>query len=493
MPLQAGQILNNRYRIDSLLGEGGFGAVYRAWDTNFEMPCALKENTETTAASQRQFMREARILHTLRHPNLPLVKDYFLIQGEGQYLVMDYVEGDDLQTILQRQRGPLPESQVIDWLRQVCSALEYLHTQNPPVIHRDIKPANIRLTPEGKAMLVDFGICKVVDPEGHTTQGARAISPGYSPFEQYGHAPTDQRTDIYALGATAYTLLTGKIPVDAIARMAGSELPAPTSLNSSISSGIERVILRAMASMPAERYLSCEAFRLALEGLGERHLEIKAKAPLLSPETVVMEEPVELEKPLKAVSATEIKAAKKPEPSGVKQSKVSPGVAVMEDKRPMAPQRPAAKPAPVERARVEKRRAARWPWLVLAGGLVVVAILAARIAIRANQPPLLDPLSGAWGGYMQQLAEERARFQVLVEFTADVQTGIVRGNLEIAFPDGHREPHTLEGDFDGRNIRFHDDGRRFYHGLFDANHIGGVVSWDCYDCPRWAEFELIKK
>jgi len=93
MPLQTGQVLNNRYRIVKLLGQGGFGAVYRAWDVNFQLPCALKENSEVSSSAQRQFLREARILHTLRHPNLPFVKDYFLIDKQGQYLVMDFIEG----------------------------------------------------------------------------------------------------------------------------------------------------------------------------------------------------------------------------------------------------------------------------------------------------------------------------------------------------------------------------------------------------------------
>ena len=147
-------------------------AVYRAWDLSFSLAVAVKENTETSPEGQRQFLREAQLLRTLRHPNLPVVTDIFSIPGQGQYLVMDYVEGDDLQEMLDRNPGkPLPEAQALGWIAEICDALTYLHSQNPPVIHRDIKPANIKITPQGKAMLVDFGIAKVFDAQFTTTRG----------------------------------------------------------------------------------------------------------------------------------------------------------------------------------------------------------------------------------------------------------------------------------------------------------------------------------
>ncbi len=222
MALKDGQVLNSRYQIVRLLGQGGFGAVYQAWDLNLKVPCAVKENFETSPSAMRQFEREASMLAMLRHPNLPRVTDHFFIEGQGQYLVMDYIEGEDLRTILEREKKPLPEKQVTGWLVDICDALSYLHAQPVPVIHRDIKPANIKITSDGKAMLVDFGIAKAYSPESRTTQGARALTPGYSPFEQYGQAPTDARSDIYALGATAYDVLTGQAPPESIARMAGT-------------------------------------------------------------------------------------------------------------------------------------------------------------------------------------------------------------------------------------------------------------------------------
>ena len=124
----------------------------------------------------RQFIREAQLLANLSHPNLPRVIDYFVLAGQGQYLVMDYVEGEDLQDMLDRTAQPLPAAQALDWIGQVCDALTYLHRHDPPIIHRDIKPANIRITPHGRAMLVDFGIAKLYDPQARTTVGARRRS-----------------------------------------------------------------------------------------------------------------------------------------------------------------------------------------------------------------------------------------------------------------------------------------------------------------------------
>ena len=177
MPLSPGDILNTRYRIERLLGQGGFGAVYEAWDLQMEGACAIKENLDTSQASQSQFAREAKILYKLRHPNLPRVFDHFTIPNQGQYLVMDYIEGDDLREKLEKAGGSLPTYQVLTWLSQVCDAVIYLHSQNPPVIHRDIKPANIRITLEGQAVLVDFGLAKLFNPSAQTTTGARGVSP----------------------------------------------------------------------------------------------------------------------------------------------------------------------------------------------------------------------------------------------------------------------------------------------------------------------------
>lgn len=256
-----GQILNNRYRLVNLLGEGGFGAVYRAWDMSLQTPCAVKRNFDTTPEAQKQFEQEARILANLHHPNLPRVTDYFTIPGFGQFLVMDFVEGEDLHSKLTGQ-VPMPEREVLAWADQICEALTYLHTQQPSIIHRDIKPANIRVTPQGRAMLVDFGIAKAFDPSRSTTAGAKAVTPGYSPIEQYGHSKTDARSDVYALGATLYHLLTGVQPPESIERLQADTLMPPTPLSPSVGAAI----LTAMALHPDRRFQTAAAFQAALQG-----------------------------------------------------------------------------------------------------------------------------------------------------------------------------------------------------------------------------------
>lgn len=254
MPLTQGSVLENRYRIVKLVGRGGFGAVYRAWDLRLNAPCALKESFDSSVEAQRQFQREALVLANLRHPNLPRVVDFFSVDDQGQYLIMDFIEGEDLETMVYQRGGPLPEQAVLDWIGQICSALSYLHRQNPPIIHRDVKPANIKITPDNQAMLVDFGAFKAYDSHTKTTMGARAVSPGYAPFEQYGAGTTDARTDVYAMGATLYTILTGQEPPESIARLAGSPLPDPQQLNPSLSRTTAVTILQAMSVMPDQRF-----------------------------------------------------------------------------------------------------------------------------------------------------------------------------------------------------------------------------------------------
>ncbi len=263
MPLQTGQVFNNRYRIVKLLGQGGFGAVYRAWDSNLNKPCALKENLDVSPEAQRQFTREATVLANLSHPNLPRVTDHFILPGQGQYLVMDFVEGDDLASIL-RQRGPVPPEQAIAWTLQVADALSYLHTRQPPVVHRDIKPANIRITPDGRAMLVDFGLVKIYNAQLRTTMGARAVTPGYAPPEQYGHGSTDARSDLYALGATLYNIMTGQDPLESVQRMSGAQMRPVNQINPRINPAVGAAIERAMRLDPNQRFQSVAEFKAAL-------------------------------------------------------------------------------------------------------------------------------------------------------------------------------------------------------------------------------------
>ena len=217
MTLESGSLLNSRYRIAEVLGQGGMAAVYKAIDENLGVEVAVKENLFTTEEYARQFRLEATILASLRQPNLPRVSDHFVIEPLGQYLVMDYVDGEDLRQRLDRL-GPLPEQEVIIIGVAICDAISYMHTRQPMILHRDIKPGNVRITPQGHIYLVDFGLAKVVEGREATHTGARAMTPGYSPPEQYGSARTDPRSDIYSLGATLYCALTNALPEDGLDR-----------------------------------------------------------------------------------------------------------------------------------------------------------------------------------------------------------------------------------------------------------------------------------
>jgi len=264
MEMSTGLLLHNRYRIEDLLGKGGMGAVYRAWDIHLDIPVAVKGNLDTSPEAQRQFSREARILARLSHPNLPRVTDHFFIEGQGQYLVMDYIEGDDLRSMVEKL-GFLPESQVLTWISQICAALTYLHSQNPPIIHRDIKPANIKIRPDGRAMLVDFGIAKIYDSNLITTIGAQLVTPGFSPPEQYGSGKTDIRSDIYALGATLYNLLTGQTPAESVQRMVGHlSLPPPSNVNPQISLNVDQAVCKAMDVQTEYRFQNVHELHEAL-------------------------------------------------------------------------------------------------------------------------------------------------------------------------------------------------------------------------------------
>jgi serine/threonine protein kinase len=264
MPIEIDSIIQERYRIKKVLGHGGMGSVYMAIDENIHIPVAIKENLVLTENYSTQFKKEAVILAGLRHPNLPRVSDYFYLPGQGQYLVMDYIDGEDLRERIEREEK-LPEKDVIIIGLMICDALMYLHNLTPKVIHRDIKPGNIRITPEGNVILVDFGLVKVFDINQQTATGARAMTPGYSPPEQYGRGPTDERSDIYSLGATLYASLTGMIPEESLNRMSGKEkLTSIKKYRSTISESLDEIIQTALEIDPDNRYQTAEELYMAL-------------------------------------------------------------------------------------------------------------------------------------------------------------------------------------------------------------------------------------
>ena len=263
MPLEQGTLLNDRYRIQRQLGKGGMGAVYLALDETLQLQVAVKENLNLNPESERQFRREATLLATLRHRNLPRVSDHFILEGR-QYLIMDYIEGEDLSQRMVRKPPSLNE--VMAWGDAVCDALSYLHRQSPPIIHRDIKPANLKLQADNTLMLVDFGIAKIFD-QAKTTTGARGLTPGFSPPEQYGGHRTDARSDQYSLAATLYSLLTGQKPADAIERMMKkADLKPVRAINPAVPEFVDLAIQRALSLEQDERFPDIEAFHLGLQG-----------------------------------------------------------------------------------------------------------------------------------------------------------------------------------------------------------------------------------
>jgi serine/threonine-protein kinase len=272
--LNSDQILANRYRLILLVGQGTMGAVYDAEDLRFNRRVALKRLRYAPEASEHiieqtraQFEREAKILATLRHPNLPRVTDYFAFSDQ-EFLVMDYIEGQSLEEIMAAQPGGLDEITVLSWADQLLSALEYIHQHG--LVHRDVKPANVRVTPEGQVFLVDFGLVKVFDPVSPKTATAvRGLgTPQYAPPEQYdaelGH--TEPRSDLYALGATLYHLLTGEAPATVTRRVSNpAAFRTLREIKPTISPEIERVILRAMEVPIAKRFASASDMRSALK------------------------------------------------------------------------------------------------------------------------------------------------------------------------------------------------------------------------------------
>lgn len=280
VPLKAGEVLRGRYRVRRIIGQGGMGSIYLADDLRLEgRQCALKEvehdrslSPEMLREARDQFLREATVLARLDHPNLPKVSDFFSI-GSHDYLVMDYVPGKDLRTLMleARQAGTfLNETDVLNWAGQLADALIYLHTQESPILHRDIKPSNLKVTPSGLLKLVDFGLVKLLAP-GEVTitilQGQGTAL--YTPLEQYGgdSGHTDIRSDIYAFGATLYHLLTNTPPADARDRFLNPQaLIPPRQINPEVSTRTEKALLWAMALHPDERPETVQKFREALLG-----------------------------------------------------------------------------------------------------------------------------------------------------------------------------------------------------------------------------------
>jgi eukaryotic-like serine/threonine-protein kinase len=270
--LTEGTILQGRYRIVRQLGQGGMGAVYEAVDERLDTVVALKETFFADEKLRKQFEREARLLARLHHQALPRVSDHFN-EGDGQFLVMQYVAGEDLAAMLAQSNGPFPEEEVLRWADQLCDALDYLHTQDPQIIHRDIKPQNLKLTARGQIVLLDFGLAKgsVGQMTAVTTSASiYGYTPNYAPLEQIQGKGTDPRSDIYALGATLFHLLTNLKPADALSRAAAvvngqpDPLPLANQVRPDVSAGTAHVLAKSLAQRRDDRFVNATAMREAL-------------------------------------------------------------------------------------------------------------------------------------------------------------------------------------------------------------------------------------
>ena len=275
MPLVPGQVIHGRYRVLALRSsQGGMSTVYEVMDNTLNVRCALKEmvpypGTDGSALPElrEQFRQEARVLASLRHPNLPRVSDHFEEDGNA-YLVMDFVYGRRLDEVI-AQEGNLTEDEILDWARQLTEALGHCHERG--VIHRDVKPQNVIITWQGQAILVDFGLAKLVDPDDPRTRTVmRGLgTPEYAPPEQYDtrKGGTDPRTDIYSLGATLYHALAGQAPPTATERVVDPAILVPVRhIRDDISELTEQVIAKAMALRPPYRFQSIAEMYQALFG-----------------------------------------------------------------------------------------------------------------------------------------------------------------------------------------------------------------------------------
>ena len=363
MTLERGALLHKRYRIVEILGQGGMGSVYRAVDENLGVDVAVKENLFTTEEYARQFRLEAVILANLRHPNLPRVTDHFVIGDQGQYLVMDYIEGEDLRQRMERA-GNISEDDAILMGAAMCDALTYLHTRKPPILHRDLKPGNVKITSDGHIFLVDFGLAKVLHGSQATTTGARAMTPGYSPPEQYGTARTDPRTDIYSLGATIYAALTGIIPEDGLARaMDNTQLTPLRKRNNKVSRRMAAAVEKAMGIDPADRFQTAEEFKRALLGS-------KSKTQRLPGDYVIPPPP------------PEVLDESRPDP--IERESQPPALVIQQDLKSNIP----VKQAPVFRPKRRKRKGRR----VFSSILLILFLMAFTLVGAARfRPDIMPP------------------------------------------------------------------------------------------------------
>lgn len=254
MATRIGTIIDEKYEVLKEIGKGGMSIVYLAMDRRLNKQWAVKEVKKTGNGKNDEvvinsLIAETNLMKRLDHPSLPRIVD-IIDNGETLYIVMDYVEGESLDKIL-KEYGSQPQDLVVDWAMQICDALSYLHSQNPPIIYRDMKPANVMLKPEGNIKIIDFGIAREYK-EKNLADTTILGTKGYAPPEQYGQRQTDARSDIYALGMTMHHLLTGIDP-----RGNDYEYHPVRQWNPEVHEGIEYIIDKCTSLDPDDRYNNC--------------------------------------------------------------------------------------------------------------------------------------------------------------------------------------------------------------------------------------------
>ncbi len=267
MSLSQGQVIHEKYRIAKRMGGSEFGAVYRAWDLEHNVPVALQEVITNDEQEIAQLEALAQRLIALQHSNLPKILDAFTLPGQGFYLVAEFIEGEDLQMVFERRDAPLEIQQAVEWVSKGCDALSYLHRQSPNILHGNVKPSSFRINPAGEVILVGFGDIGVSNPQVRSALAVRGVSPGFSPPEQYGKGQMDERSDVYALGATLYVLLGGKrLPESVLIKGKDVTPPRPLrELNPMVSEALNDVVMRAIAIDATQRYPSVLQFKQALQ------------------------------------------------------------------------------------------------------------------------------------------------------------------------------------------------------------------------------------
>jgi serine/threonine-protein kinase len=279
-PLEMGTLVQERYKIEKIIGQGGMGTVYLAHHVRLDSPMAVKElraeypTEKERQAALRQFEAEARFLVRLNHPNLPKVTDAF-IENDRCYMVMEYIEGVTLDNLLREAGGgPMDILQVVEWGLQIADVLAYLHSQTPAVIFRDLKPGNIMVQPDGNVRLIDFGIARRFQP-GAAKDTALFGSVGYSPPEQFGLRQTDPRADIYSFGATLHHLLTGRDPL-----AQPFKFPPAITLNPAIPESLSRLIEACLAIDADKRPVGIHEVALNLLAIRD---DLAARPPKAAP------------------------------------------------------------------------------------------------------------------------------------------------------------------------------------------------------------------